>query len=81
MSEAKESAEHFLERMNEVVFGNGLFVAVSSDGTNRVMTSEDGENWAHHEAAEANTWQGIAYGDGKFVAISSDGVNRVMTSP
>ena len=25
-----------------VTYGNGLFVAVSSDGTNRVMTSPDG---------------------------------------
>jgi hypothetical protein len=66
---------------NSVTYGNGLFVAVSGDGTNRVMTSPDGINWSTSTAAEANTWRSITYGNGLFVAVSSDGTNRVMTSP
>jgi hypothetical protein len=66
-----------------VCYGNGLFVAVSSDGTidNKVMTSPDGINWTSRSAAENNSWQSVCYGNGLFVAVSSDGTNRVMTSP
>jgi hypothetical protein len=66
---------------NSVAYGNGLFVAVSSDGTNRVMTSPDGITWTARSAAANNTWNSVAYGNGVFVAVSSDGTNRVMTSP
>ncbi|TAK96716.1 hypothetical protein EPO05_01105, partial [Patescibacteria group bacterium] len=64
-----------------VAYGNGLFVAVSQDGTNRVMTSSDGVNWTAQSAANANGWDAIVYGNGLFVAISYDGANQVMTSP
>ena len=64
-----------------VAYGNGLFVAVAADGTNRVQTSPDGINWTSRSASEANTWLSIAYGNGLFVAVSNDGTNRVMTSP
>ncbi len=64
-----------------VTYGNGLFVAVAADGTNRVMTSPDGSTWTAQSAAEANTWNSVTYGNGLFVAVSSDGTHRVMTSP
>lgn len=65
-----------------VTYGDGLFVAVSSTGTNRVMTSPDGITWTPQAAAEANQWNDVAYGGtGVFVAVSWDGTNRVMTSP
>ena len=64
-----------------VTYGNGLFVAVSSDGTNRVMTSPDGMTWTAQTAAEQNSWRSVTYGNGLFVAISGDGTNQVMTSP
>jgi hypothetical protein len=64
-----------------VTYGNGLFVAVSSIGTNRVMTSPDGVTWTARSATEANRWWSITYGNGLFVAVSFDGTNRVMTSP
>ncbi len=63
-----------------VTYGNGTFVAVSTDGTNRVMTSVDGVTWTAQSAAEANTWYSVTYGNGTFVAVSTDGTNRVMTS-
>jgi len=64
-----------------VTYGNGLFVAVSSDGTNRVMTSPDGITWTARAASEANAWRSVTYGNGLFVAVASSGTNRVMTSP
>ena len=64
-----------------VTYGNGLFVAVSHAGTNRVMTSPDGINWTARAAAEANWWYGGTYGNGLFVAVAQGGTNRVMTSP
>lgn len=60
------------------------YVAVSSSGTNRVMTSDDGgETWTARSASAANTWNDVCWADslGLFVAISNDGTNRVMTSP
>jgi hypothetical protein len=64
-----------------IAYGNGTFVAVSQDGTHRVMTSPDGTTWTVRDAAEANTWQGVTYGNGMFVAVAADGTHRVMTSP
>ena len=58
-----------------VVYGNGLFVAVSSDG---VMTSPDGISWTLQTPSTNQRWISVAYGNGLFVAVSSD---DVMTSP
>jgi hypothetical protein len=64
-----------------VTYGNGLFVAVSSNGTNRVMTSPNGITWTSRNATASNSWGGVAYGNGIFVAVGNSGTNRVMTSP
>lgn len=65
----------------EVVYGNGLYVAVSGTGTgDRVMTSPDGVNWTTRTSAADNPWTGLAYGDGIFVAVAKSGGQRVMTS-
>ena len=65
-----------------VTYGNGLFVAVAYDGTDRVMISPDGINWTSQTAAVDNSWGGVTYGNGLFVAVSDTGSgNRVMTSP
>lgn len=45
-----------------VCYGNGMFVAVASSGTNRVMTSPDGVTWTARSASEANTWYSVCYG-------------------
>jgi len=65
---------------NDIVFGNGLYVAVAGDGTNRVMTSLDGVTWTNRTAAEANNWRGVTFGAGQFIAVASSGTNQVMTS-
>ena len=62
-----------------VAYGNGVWVAVSSDGTNRVKRStDDGVTWTGVSAAAANTWRSVAYGNGVWVAVSGDG--QVMRS-
>lgn len=64
-----------------VTYGNSIYVAVSTDGTNRVMTSPDGITWTSRSAAAANQWLDVTYGGGLFVAVSNTGTNnRVMTS-
>jgi outer membrane protein OmpA-like peptidoglycan-associated protein len=61
-----------------VTFANGLFVAVSSSGTNnRAMTSPDGITWTSRTAAVGGNE--ITYGGGQFVAVGAAGA--VMTSP
>ena len=60
------------KRWPSVTYGNGLFVAVSSTGTNRVMTSPDGITWTARTAAAANVWTSVTYGNGMFVAVAND---------
>jgi predicted RecA/RadA family phage recombinase len=66
-----------------VTYGNGLFVAVSNNGTgNRVMTSPDGITWTSRPSAADLGWTSVTYGNGLFVAVAVTGSgNRVMTSP
>jgi hypothetical protein len=68
--------------LNLIAYGNGLFVALSSNNNSIVKTSSDGITWTSHAAAVDNGWQSITYGNGLFVAVSWSGIgNRVMTSP
>ena len=78
-------------RWTSVAYGNGVFVAISSDGTDQVMTSFDGVTWTPRSAAMARPWTSVAFGNGLFVAVSIEGTNgegangygtdQVMTSP
>lgn len=61
-------------------YGGGKFVAISYDGSKRVMTSPDGINWTGHAVPEDNPWMGVTYGNGKFVAVARDGSKPVMWS-
>ena len=68
-----------------VTYGDGKFVAVSINGTNRAMYSTDGINWLPALGTVNNAWQSVTYGvlpDGtkRFVAVSSNGNFRVMYS-
>lgn len=68
-----------------VTYGNGLFVAVASNGNDRVMTSPDGVNWTVRDTGggDAIGWREICYGNGVFVAVGTPDAsnNAVMTSP
>ena len=64
-----------------VAYGNGVWVAVSADGTNRVMRStNDGVTWSAIAAAEANYWRSVAYGNGVWIAVAGYGTNQIMRS-
>lgn len=49
----------------------GLFVAVATQGANRVMTSPDGITWTGRMAAINSGWNAITWGAGKFIAVSN----------
>lgn len=77
---ARSASEN--DSWNSVTYGNGVFVAIASIGTNRVMTSPDGFTWTSRLAAAMNEWSSVTFGEGIFVAVSATGTgNRVMTSP
>jgi len=59
-----------------------LFVAVASNGTNRVATSPDGITWTGR-TIDANGWYGITWSPelSLFAAVAAYGTNRVATSP
>lgn len=62
----------------------GLFCAVATTGSSRVMTSPDGITWTGRTEAASNSWRSICWAPelSLFVAVSDTGVgNRVMTSP
>ena len=64
-----------------VAYGNGVWVAVASSGTNRVMRStNNGVTWSAVAATEQNPWKSVAYGNGVWVAVSQAGTNQVMRS-
>ncbi|AEP10665.1 WD40/YVTN/BNR-like repeat-containing protein [Micavibrio aeruginosavorus] len=66
---------------SNVTYGNGLFVAVSTNGTNRIMTSPDGVNWTARAAPENLAWNRIFFGNNLFIVTTSSTSNRIMTSP
>ena len=60
-----------------ITYGNNIFVAVSNDGENRVIVSNDnGETWTNPEV-ELHEWKDIIYANNIFIAISS---NKIMYS-
>ena len=67
-----------------VTYGNGKFVAVAGNGSNRAAYSTDGINWTASTLPSSDNWQSVTYGSGKFVAVaylsnkaaySTDGIN------
>lgn len=51
-----------------------LFCAVASDGTNRIMTSPDGEAWTVRTTPIVLSWVSVAWStvQAKFIAVASD---------
>lgn len=60
----------------------GTWVAVCSNGTNRIFRSTDnGDNWSVIAAPEANTLEDVATdGNGVWIIVCSDGTNRIFRS-
>lgn len=62
----------------DVVYGNGKFVAVGTNGACFYYTGSGG--WAKITTPVTTTLYGITYGDGKFVAVGVNGVCIVSTN-
>lgn len=72
--------------LNAVAYGNGMFVAVGSQGT--ILSSPEGTNWTARSSGTLHNLKGITFGNGMFVAVGgtwdSFGVPRgsvILTSP
>lgn len=53
--------------LNDVAFGNGVFVTVGSGGI--ILSSPDGITWASHPSGVTRNLDGVAFGAGNFVAV------------
>lgn len=65
-----------IERLTDVTYGNGIFVAVGEGDT--LMTSVDGMSWTTMSRVKTInpgiiSYTGIAYGEGLFVAVGNNG--------
>lgn len=67
---------------SDVVYGNGLWVAVSSTGTNRAMVTTDPtctptapatSCWTAVDVGTEVRWYSVTYGEGIFVAVGVGG--------
>lgn len=75
----------------DIAFGNGVYVAVSSNGTNRVMRTTDPtctpvapatSCWIGVDVGTVVNWQSVTFGKGLFVAVGEgDNDSLAMTSP
>lgn len=61
-----------------VVFGNGIYVAVSNDG--KCVISTDGILWTQSICPNRN-WQSVTFGKGIFVAVANAGVGLNGSTP
>ena len=66
-----------------VTYGDEKFVAVSRDGTNRIMYADESnlDEWVAVKAPGDILWGNVAYGDGKFVAIANGDKFMHTTDP
>ncbi|MCX6928760.1 MAG: hypothetical protein NT154_36940, partial [Verrucomicrobia bacterium] len=63
--------------LRNVVFANGVYVAVGDLGT--ILTSNDGTNWQQRASGVMDSLSDSAYGGGQYVVVGDFGV--VLTSP
>lgn len=72
-------------RWRGVCYGDvGLFVTVTDQGSNRVATSPDGDNWTERSVSLNKEWLSVCFGMGMYVALGMDWDfpdNNIMTSP
>ena len=57
----------------QVIYGAGIFVAVASSGSSRIMISYNGINWITKQGIIDVEWKSITYGNGVFVAAGTGG--------
>jgi hypothetical protein len=61
--------------LNGITYGNGIFVAVGSEGT--IVTSTDGKYWLARKSGTTNSLLNVAYLNDMFVAV---GAGTILTS-
>lgn len=61
-------------------YGNGKYVIVSQDGTNRLMYSSDAVNWSNCTTPLQMLLYDVIYGGGKFVAVGYNAQARLLYS-
>lgn len=61
-----------------MAYGNGHYVAVASSGTNRIMTSTDGQNWTLKPAPAQSAWQDLVWTGQGFQAVANADAHRLM---
>jgi photosystem II stability/assembly factor-like uncharacterized protein len=82
----RDGSWKILDTINQVAYqglgyGNGVWIAIATSGTNRIMRStDDGLTWTAIAAPEDNSWYNIAYGDGVWICVAITGTNRIMRS-
>ncbi|MEQ9301793.1 MAG: MBG domain-containing protein, partial [Cyclobacteriaceae bacterium] len=57
--------------LQSITYGNGLYVAASSSGTQRLMTSSDGVNWSVPTVSLTPTWNMVAFIKDRFLVAGS----------
>ncbi|MFC3803947.1 S-layer homology domain-containing protein [Cohnella sp. GCM10012308] len=63
--------------LNNVAYGNGIYVAVGANGA--ILTSTDGTNWTSRTSgAPITSLNDVVYGNGKFVVVGNSG--KILTS-
>jgi len=65
-----------IELWRDIVYGNGIWLAVASSNNRGAFSVDGGETWSSTTLPEApdsslNQWVSVTYGRGKFVAISN----------
>ena len=73
-----EATQH--NSWSDIVYGNGVYVAVSKDGSLRSMYANESDlsTWTAVATPEQNSWNSVAYGNGVFAAVAPDGDSRII---
>jgi len=58
-------------RIEDIAYGNGLYVGVGSGGT--IVTSSNGKDWTVQESPTTKNLNSVAYGNGIFLAVGQSG--------
>ncbi|MCC5839090.1 MAG: hypothetical protein JJT96_03115 [Opitutales bacterium] len=58
--------------LNEIIYGNGIYVAVGGQGT--ILVSTDGLNWSERDSGISDPITGVAFGNGRFVAVGGQNI-------